>query len=1101
MSAVWAEALSSEEGWYSVRSSDFVFLDGVSGRSLPATEGLRFRVLDRYELPGGGEVSGHGLLDSRGRGTFRSEAGEHYTITDAIAQEVPISALDSPDELPYEVQCGNDSHHHGGDEHGISTSDAVREEPLSSLPGGGGGVAQGSSSYPGVDVALLVDECVYVQRFERDNTALLDALETIMAEVDLTYRQVQLSTRLGAVILVRRGIGCQDQTTTEALQWLQNQWHQHYKPILGDTDQALLMTDADIAYLSMNSGTDRAAGAAWLGRTCLERDPLAFGITTYYPRNWGRIYPQNKIPDTISSAVIAHELGHNFSANHVMSDQHLMSARAISFSSAPFPMTSLTQGSITSHASRQSCVTAPDSSSTLAQLPFIERFDSLDTEKWDGLRVITPSFLEDLNRAGSGRVLRLTPRNGSIGQAFHFDLQTQPIDFGPVQNDGKVIQISLKVSGSGPYSLQLESRDTSSRVDESWKLLRQIDLHQVTSGDYWTPISATFYPEELGEWPQFRLRGVFPQGSGYYLDDFRVEAKSVFAYAFPASEGDVYDIADLNNDGNIDILLSAPEGGPQRNGELSVRFGPFRDRSSLSAAPDLRWIPTDPGKRLGTVLKVLHDLNGDSFPEVALANPRYPQPNNDGTVSIIDGSSLLLGAPQELFSYDGAQIFGSHGALLGQSILSVPDVDRDGIPELLIGAPGARHEDPQHGTLYGAGAVVLQLSSEGGNLRILRAEQVPSTLGGRGPSPFAAYGCTLTALPNSYSEEMDVLIGGCPSAAYQGEEYIEGRESSFRYHTVVPSYAAIGLPARYRNAGQPLGFGGSGMSLLPSINFDGRPELLVGLPSSSPTAPGKALIYQSDIFGDVERAYELQGLLSGDRFGAYTASHGEDFLVAAPGSASSRLYHYKISEGPATRNPGDRLSLLRRLVLPPHLQFGLMQEPVRFADLDSDGEQEIVVGLRDRQSCALGANRCGAIWVLDPRPMESSWRAIQSPQSHPFIRDEEIRLRGNSLETNETTVATLEVSHLQSSPHNRKQQFLLVGSALQEVDGQTVVRPDIVLPLTPQTSGRDEWPEQYYVSYGIPRLNGTPSTWYHQVIHQFHNDQWRRSNIISRSYR
>lgn len=177
-------------------------------------------------------------------------------------------------------------------------------------------------------------------------------------------------------------------------------------------------------------------------------------------------------------------------------------------------------------------------------------------------------------------------------------------------------------------------------------------------------------------------------------------------------------IGDFDADGRGDIALGAPAadgtgGSPGDAGEVSVWFGrpALPARVDLSAgADDVRIIGRAGGDAWGAALATgdwTGDGRDDLFAGAPQADPGSPTRTGAGAATGLFGSSMTPGLTLDLrlVSLD-LDIFGDDSSDLWGTSLAVGDVDRDGLPDLLVGAPEA---DPgvSPNQRFGAGEAAL----------------------------------------------------------------------------------------------------------------------------------------------------------------------------------------------------------------------------------------------------------------------------------------------------------------------------------------------------------------------------------------------------------
>ncbi|MEM7201384.1 MAG: VCBS repeat-containing protein [Planctomycetota bacterium] len=110
----------------------------------------------------------------------------------------------------------------------------------------------------------------------------------------------------------------------------------------------------------------------------------------------------------------------------------------------------------------------------------------------------------------------------------------------------------------------------------------------------------------------------------------------------------------------------------------------------LSAqAPTLEVQGVGRGGRLGASAAFVGDVNGDGYTELCVGRP---------------GDAAIAGQIAVISGRDGRELWrttGAVGALFGHAVAAAGDVDRDGVPDVIVGAPG----DDRGGANAGAAAV------------------------------------------------------------------------------------------------------------------------------------------------------------------------------------------------------------------------------------------------------------------------------------------------------------------------------------------------------------------------------------------------------------
>ena len=137
-------------------------------------------------------------------------------------------------------------------------------------------------------------------------------------------------------------------------------------------------------------------------------------------------------------------------------------------------------------------------------------------------------------------------------------------------------------------------------------------------------------------------------------------------------------IADVTGDGLPDLLVGAPWGAGDALGAVRILAG--ADGGLL-----LEVRSTVPGDRFGASLDILDDVDGDGVPDFAVGCPRDAATGAlTGAVSLVSGSD-----GSELRRLAGRRPFGR----LGEGVVGLGDVNGDGRPDVAASEPGARAGD------------------------------------------------------------------------------------------------------------------------------------------------------------------------------------------------------------------------------------------------------------------------------------------------------------------------------------------------------------------------------------------------------------------------
>ncbi|MEW6747469.1 MAG: FG-GAP-like repeat-containing protein [Planctomycetota bacterium] len=263
-------------------------------------------------------------------------------------------------------------------------------------------------------------------------------------------------------------------------------------------------------------------------------------------------------------------------------------------------------------------------------------------------------------------------------------------------------------------------------------------------------------------------------------------------------------VGDVNLDGYSDVVVGAPYDQPAGRDSGSARVFSGFDGSVL-----YHLTGTAPGDRLGYAVGGGEDVDGDGVPEIVVGAPYGDTTGTDaGTVWVYSGRN---GAPlHELHGQDAHEHFGSAVAVAG-------DADRDGLAEVVIGAPDA----VSAAGMTGAARVVN--GADGSLLYLLT-----------GFSDGEEFGFAVSGAGDFDGDGFaDFLIGG-PAATSAFPAYGAARVFSGRLGALVHSTYNKNYDARL---GQSVSWAGD-------VNDDGLDDIIIGAPldDSAGTDAGRVIV-------------------------------------------------------------------------------------------------------------------------------------------------------------------------------------------------------------------------------------------------------------------
>ncbi len=161
-------------------------------------------------------------------------------------------------------------------------------------------------------------------------------------------------------------------------------------------------------------------------------------------------------------------------------------------------------------------------------------------------------------------------------------------------------------------------------------------------------------------------------------------------------DGDGY--AEIDGDCDDDEVLANP-GQPEIFGDgIDNDCDSLQDEILLSDVAAIQVSDTASGSFFGSVLAA-GDFDGDGVEDLAVAAPQGDDAaSNAGEVWIVPSASFGQAPVEDVASFS---ILGEvSNDTLGTSLAAVPDLDGDGAPELLMGAPGASTAGSNDGAAY-----------------------------------------------------------------------------------------------------------------------------------------------------------------------------------------------------------------------------------------------------------------------------------------------------------------------------------------------------------------------------------------------------------------
>lgn len=384
----------------------------------------------------------------------------------------------------------------------------------------------------------------------------------------------------------------------------------------------------------------------------------------------------------------------------------------------------------------------------------------------------------------------------------------------------------------------------------------------------------------------------------------------------------VIGVGDLDGDGIGDLAVGAPNdmdsGAADRQGAVWILFlqrdGTVKAKQKISATAGGLSVGAGPYHYFGFALANLGDLDGDQAPEIAVGAPFA----NDG--------GLGKGAVWVLFLNRNGTVkrqqtisatAGGLGAVLadedffGSSLANLGDLDRDGVVDLAVGAPGSDDggADGNRGALW-----LLSLKNDG---TVKATRKISATAGGFGGQleEFDQLGQSVTNVGDVNNDGVTDLAAGVLRLQGRLErlEIEEGNGQAGAQGVVwliflqndgtVKAQQEIGVLSGRFGPGPSVGARyGSALASLGDLNNDGIPDLVVGAHGQKEDGKqknrGAAWLLNLQRDGLVKNAKPLavkvdklqQALKSDDQYSWAIANVGDlngdgtvDLAIGAPG--------------------------------------------------------------------------------------------------------------------------------------------------------------------------------------------------------------------------
>jgi len=445
---------------------------------------------------------------------------------------------------------------------------------------------------------------------------------------------------------------------------------------------------------------------------------------------------------------------------------------------------------------------------------------------------------------------------------------------------------SLVQAGKYPEAIQLLTTLTE-REPQNGRAWHFLGLAHYFSRNYSVALAANLRAAEI---PQTRPAALYNAGLMYALLG---QKDSAFAYLFRAKETGRMDVTQISGDSDAVSLRTDPR---------YRRLFPTREEYARPFVEPItilgEWAGEAAGDQFGWIARNAGDLDGDGRADFVTSSPS----NSAGGANAGKVYAYSTGTRELLWSRSGKP-----GEQLGIGVEAAGDVNRDGVPDVIAGAPGGE-------------VAYLYSGRDGTTLRTLTAPVKGAGFGG---------GAVTDLGDVNHDGYADVAVGA-PQDDSAGQDAGRAYIFSGRDGSILLALAGDSAGSRF---GSALGGGTSG----------GTSWLVVGAPGAGPRKTGRTYVYRglsatpsfhidSDSTGAALGAMFVSVIGDVNHDGTYDV-YAADFPNAARGPSTGRVY---------VRSGKDGTPLLTITGEGAGNGFGV--GPADAGDVNGDGYDDLAVG-------------------------------------------------------------------------------------------------------------------------------------------------------------
>jgi hypothetical protein len=363
----------------------------------------------------------------------------------------------------------------------------------------------------------------------------------------------------------------------------------------------------------------------------------------------------------------------------------------------------------------------------------------------------------------------------------------------------------------------------------------------------------------------------------------RVELSAASARMIGESAGDqaswsIASVGDVNGDGIGDLVVGAYQedhAGPF-SGAVYLFHGPMAGNINLAFAA-AKMTGESAGSYAGWAVDGAGDINRDGYADILIgAHGADGAGDASGVAYVVfgpvEGDMSLADADVRLegeAAYDSA----------GLSVAGIGDINRDGYPDIAIGAPG------NDSATLDAGATYIFRGPLMGTRNMASADAIIV-----GEVPEAAAGQKVAGGGDVNGDGYTDLLIGAPGAGQGGD----AAGAAYLFHGPLAGTRSVNMADAVLRGEKAEDYAGSDVSFAGDVDGDGYTDVLVGAPGSDKGGDDSGAVYllTSDLEGEVllEEADATIYGAAGDEVGSAIAADGDvnkdgysDILIGAAG--------------------------------------------------------------------------------------------------------------------------------------------------------------------------------------------------------------------------